>query len=84
VRNRLRVLVAERAHQERRKEKPRRFTLKTVADETGISYYTLNAIANETIREYPAEVMAALCQYFACDISDLLYLEDVPEPKPSH
>lgn len=68
------VLMAQKAQREQR-----RLTLKRVAGETGISYYTLNAIAHDTIREYPRDALAKLCAYFACDIGDLLTLVDVPD-----
>lgn len=57
----------------------RRITLRTVADETGIAYYTVHAIANEKIKEYPKEVLAKLCTYFGVGIGDLLTLADVPD-----
>ncbi len=57
----------------------RRITLRTVADETGISYYTVNAIATEKIQLYPKEVLAKLCTYFGVDVGDLLTLTDIPD-----
>jgi len=74
VRSNTLVLMAQKAQREQR-----RITLKRVADETGISYYTLNAIAHDTIREYPRDALAKLCGYFACDIGDLLTIVEVPE-----
>jgi putative transcriptional regulator len=69
VRSNLLVLVAQKAQAEKR-----RISLRAVERDTGISYYTLNAIANGTIKEYPSEVIATLCEYFKCDIGDLLFL----------
>ena len=31
----------------------------------------MNAIANGKIKEYPADVIATLCEYFKCDIGTL-------------
>jgi putative transcriptional regulator len=73
VRSNTLVLMAQKAQREQR-----RLTLKRVADETGISYYTLNAIAHDTIKEYPRTALAKLCSYFACDIGDLLTIVEVP------
>ena len=56
----------------------RRITLRTVAEETGMSYYTVHAIATEKIQLYPKDVIAALCTYFGCSVGDLLTLADVP------
>jgi putative transcriptional regulator len=74
VRSNTLVLLAQKAQREQR-----RITLKKVADETGISYYTLNAIAHDTIREYPRDALAKLCSYFDCDIGDLLTVVEVPD-----
>jgi DNA-binding Xre family transcriptional regulator len=74
VRSNTLVLMAEKAQREQR-----RITLKKVADETGISYYTLNAIAHDTIREYPRAALASLCGYFGCDIGDLLTVVEVAD-----
>jgi putative transcriptional regulator len=70
--------MAQKAQREQR-----RLTLKRIADETGISYYTLNAIAHDTIREYPREALAKLCEYFGCDIGDLLSVIDIPSETPT-
>lgn len=79
VRSNLYLLMAQKAARERR-----RITLRTVSDETGISYYTLSAIAKETIREYPRDVLAQLCVYFQCNVGDLLTLTEVPDtPTPT-
>ena len=72
MRANLQVLAAQKAQRERR-----RITLRTVAEETGINKYTIYAMANDTIREYPKDTLATLCHYFQCDISDLLWLEEV-------
>lgn len=74
VRNNFQVLLARKAQSEHR-----RIPLSEVARDTGLSRYTLSAIADNTIKEYPAEAVASLCEYLDCDISELLVLEDVPE-----
>ena len=74
VRSNTLVLMAEKAQREQR-----RITLKRISDETGISYYTLTAIAHDTIREYPRSALSSLCSYFGCDIGDLLTVVDSEE-----
>ena len=74
VRSNLRVLTAQKSQRERR-----RISLRTVAAETGISRYTVYAFANDTLNEYPKEVVARLCNYFDCTVGDLLLVEDAPE-----
>jgi DNA-binding Xre family transcriptional regulator len=68
------VLAAQKAQRERR-----RVSLIRIATETKISKYTIYALANDEISEYPKEVLEKLCNYFECDIGDLLKLEEVPE-----
>ncbi|NJL03545.1 MAG: helix-turn-helix transcriptional regulator [Chloroflexaceae bacterium] len=74
MRSNMYLLMGRKAQRENR-----RITLRTVADETNISYYTVNAIATERIREYPKDVLAELCTYFQCGVGDLLTLADVPD-----
>jgi len=54
----------------------RRITLRSVASDTGLTTHTVYKIANNTIREYPKVAIEKLCDYFACDISDLFTLSD--------
>ena len=74
MRNNFQVLLARKAQHEHR-----RIALAEVARTTGLSRYTLTAIADNTIREYPADTLARLCEYLTCDISDLLVLEEIPD-----
>lgn len=73
--NRVPVLIAEKGQRERRK-----ITLEKAAAEMGISYSTLRAIANDSIREYPKDVLAKLCEYFGCNVGDILIYDEVAEP----
>ena len=57
----------------------RRITLRTVADETGLTKHTVYKIADNTIKEYPKFAIEKLCSYFGCEIQDLLTLVDPPE-----
>lgn len=75
MKNNLMVLLAQKA---RRDGKPR-IDLRQVEADTEISYYTLRALANDTIKEYPKAVLATLCQYLECTPGDFLTLEDTPD-----
>ena len=55
----------------------KRIPLKTAAKEMEISYYTLNAIVANTIREYPVDTLKRLCDYLECNIGDLLSYEEI-------
>lgn len=54
----------------------RRITLRTVADETKLTKHTVYKIADNSIREYPKTAIETLCDYFSCEIHDLLTLSD--------
>lgn len=75
MRNNVLVLLEQRA----RRQGVRRPALREVAKEIGISYYTLNGIIQNSIREYPVDALTRLCDYFACNIGDILSYEEVPE-----
>ncbi len=74
VRSNLRVLTAQKSQRERR-----RISLRTIADETGLSRYTIYAFANDTLTEYPKDVITTLINYFDCGIGDLLSVEEVSD-----
>ncbi len=74
MRSNLRVLVAQKAQRERR-----RISLRTVIEETGVNKHTIYGMASDTLREYPADALAKLCDYFECDLGTLLFVEDVPQ-----
>jgi len=75
--NRLRILLAEKATRERRY-----ISLRDVSRETGVSNYTLAKLANNEIKEFPADVLERLCKYFGITPGELLFLE--PEEQPGN
>lgn len=78
MRNNLVVLMAQKAQRERR-----RISLRTVARETGINKYTVYALANDSLREYPKDVLVSLCSYLGCDLGELLLLVDIDDVGPA-
>jgi putative transcriptional regulator len=46
-----------------------------VQRETGIAWSTLNSWANNQLTRYDAPVIMALCEYFDCQVGDLLVFE---------
>ncbi len=46
-----------------------------VQRETGIAWSTLNSWANNQLTRYDAPVIKALCEYFDCQVGDLLVFE---------
>ena len=67
IRSRFKVLLAEKELRERRS-----ITLRDVANETGVSIYTVAGFANNTLKEYPADALVELCKYLECTTGDLL------------
>ena len=76
MRNNVIELLARHARRTNRKRIP----IKTAAAEMNVSYYTLNAIVGNTIREYPVDVLKNICDYFNCNVGDILSYEEVPTP----
>ena len=74
MKSNLLVLVAEKSQRD-----GKRVTLRSVARDTGVSTYTIYALANNDLNEYPREVLEKLCSYFDCNLGDLLVMRDVPE-----
>lgn len=70
--SRFRILLAEKETKERR-----RISLQKVAEETGISIYTIKKLNSDDLREFPMEAMTALCRYFDCRPGDLFIQEDL-------
>ena len=52
-------------------------TQKELAEKTGIRPPTISAMANNTAKHYPVDVMDKICQVLNCNVGDLL--EYIPE-----
>jgi putative transcriptional regulator len=68
--NRFRMLLAEKATRVQHN-----IALNDVQRETGIAWSTLNSWANNQVTRYDAPVIQALCDYFNCQVGDLLVYE---------
>ena len=55
----------------------KRRSLRQVAEESGVKPYTVYGFANNSLKEYPADAIAKLCDYLECEVGDLLRLEEV-------
>lgn len=47
---------------------------------TGLSYNTIKSYSRNHVMRPDLEIIAKLCEYFECELTDLLVLEDVPSP----
>lgn len=52
---------------------------KTVAEETGLSRQTINQWHSGNIQFFKSETVEVLCDYFGCDVNELLVLTELPE-----
>lgn len=66
---RLKILISEKEFRENRK-----LTYDVIYSETGIAGSTLVEWANNRVKRYDEKIVAKLCDYFNCDIGDLLVL----------
>lgn len=72
LKNRLLVLI-----QEREKKYSRRVKLKDLAEFVGITNQTVTSWIRNEVRKYEAHIIEGFCDYFDCDVADLLYFEYV-------
>ena len=72
IQNRLKVLMAEKALNERR-----RLSYEEMAKESGVPKSVLTAYTAQKVRRYDVDTMSKICKYFNCQPGDLLeYFED--------
>jgi len=68
--NHFRILLAQKATKQQQN-----IALMDVQRETGIAWSTLNSWANNQLTRYDAPVIMVLCEYFDCQVGDLLVFE---------
>jgi len=79
IRNKFRLLLAEKATKEEHS-----ISYRDVQRATGIDASTIADWANNAVKRYDADKLAALCEYFNCSIGDLIeYVPPKQETKPS-
>ncbi len=76
LRNRFLYLITEKERKLGRKLK-----YIEIAEATGISNTVISRWTNSTIERYDAHVVEALCDYFECELWDLLVLEQVEDER---
>ena len=70
IKNRFRILLAEKETRE-----GRRLSYRTVSEETGLSTSTLSSYGTQTVTNFTANTIETLCAYFGCEVGDLLYID---------
>ena len=67
MKNRLRILLAEKGTRE-----DRNISMRKAAEELGFDVNTLTRLANNKLKQLPIDVLDVLCNYLECEIGDLL------------
>lgn len=70
LKNRLLILI-----QERERKIGQRIKMKDLASFVGVTYPTLRSWIQNDVRKYEAHIIEGFCEYFDCDVADLLYFE---------
>lgn len=70
LKNRLLILI-----QERERKMSRRIKLKDLASFVGVTNHTVTSWIRNEVRKYEAQIVEGFCDYFDCDLVDLLYFE---------
>lgn len=76
LKNRLLMLI-----QERERTMNRRIKLKDLAEFVGVTNHTITSWIRNDVRKYEAHIIEGFCDYFDCDLGDLLYFE-ISDVKP--
>ena len=78
VKNRLRELI-----QERERKTNRRVKQHDIAEFAEVSDHTIISWIRNEVSRFDAKLISRLCDYFDCELADLLYFEesweDIPE-----
>jgi transcriptional regulator with XRE-family HTH domain len=72
VSNRTGELLALKKRRERR-----HITLGEIAEATGVATSTLWLYTNNRVSRYDSRILVSLCEYFGCELGELLTIEEV-------
>ncbi|MBZ0305472.1 MAG: helix-turn-helix transcriptional regulator [Anaerolineae bacterium] len=78
LKNRLLILI-----QERERKINRRVKLKDLASFVGVTNHTVTSWIRNDVRKYEAQIIEGFCDYFDCELADLLYFEYVEGEDPA-
>jgi DNA-binding Xre family transcriptional regulator len=70
LRNRLFLLISEKERQ-----LGRRITHTEIAEETGVTIQLVGRWVKNDVTQYSGEIIEKLCDYFHCEVGDLLYID---------
>jgi DNA-binding Xre family transcriptional regulator len=72
LRNRLLSLI-----QDRERIINRRVKSKDLAEFVGVKNHTITSWVRNDVRKYEAHIIEGICDYFDCDVADLLYFDTI-------
>jgi DNA-binding Xre family transcriptional regulator len=72
VRNRLMELI-----QERERKMGRRVKQRDIAQFVGVADHTITHWIRNEVTKFESDIITGLCDYFDCEINDLLYIETI-------
>ena len=78
VRNRLLLLM-----QERERQIGRRLRQREIAKFVGVADHTIMSWIRNEVTRFDSMMLEGICEFFECEIGDLLYLEWVEEAEPN-
>ena len=78
LRNRLLHLMTEKDLKE-----GRRIRQNEIAKAINVAPHTIGSWIRNDVTKLEAHVIEGLCEYFQCDVSDLLYFEEMDEGTPN-
>jgi DNA-binding Xre family transcriptional regulator len=64
---------------EKERQLGRRITQKEVAEAIEVSQHTIASWLRNDLNKFEAHIIERLCDYFQCELGDLLVLEEVEE-----
>jgi putative transcriptional regulator len=79
LKSRLLKLLLEKSNREER-----RITQTELAQAIKVSNNTISHLLNDELKKLDIGVIERLCEYFDCDINDLLYLEAITDESPEN
>jgi len=68
---------------EKDRKEGRRIRQNEISKATNIAPHTIGSWVRNDITKFEAYVVERLCDYFECDVADLLYFEEMDEGTPN-
>jgi putative transcriptional regulator len=70
--NKFKILLSQKEIEEKK-----RIPYKEINEITGITISSLSAWATNNVQRFDADTISALCEYFGCNVGDLIVYESI-------